>query len=115
LIILFIYTKDILEFVFSSADEGTIVFMRIFIFVMLFDVPSILLGYPLLGAFGYTHFVNYSLVTTAVIYLLLLAVLYFVGILSAKVVAFLYICTIFIELSMRMYGVNKYRLWREHV
>jgi len=115
LMVLFFYTQEILEFVFGSATEGTVMFMQIFIFVMILDVPSILLGYPMLGAFGYTNYVNYSLVATATIYLLLLALLYFVGVLSAKLVAMLYIFTIFIEFSLRAFGVYKYKLWRENV
>ena len=115
LMVLFIYTQEILEFVFGSTLDGTVMFMQIFVFVMILDVPSILLGYPLLGAFGYTNYVNYSLVATAIVYLLLLAVLYFIGLLSAKLVAMLYIFTIFIEFSLRAFGVYKYKLWSENV
>jgi PST family polysaccharide transporter len=115
LMVLFVYTQEILEFVFGGSSETTILFMRIFIFVMVLDVPSILLGYPLLGAFGYTNYVNYSLVVTAVIYLVSLFVLYLIGVLSAKIIAILYIFTIFIEFSLRAFGVYKYKLWSENV
>lgn len=113
--ILFVYAQDILELIFGNASPTTVVLVRIFVFVMLMDVPSILLGYPLLGAFGYTHYVNYSLVITAILYLAGLGVLYFVGIASVKTIALLYVFTISIELALRIFGVIKYRLWREHV
>ena len=115
LMVLFVYTQEILEFVFGSSSETTILFMRIFIFVMVLDVPSILLGYPLLGAFGYTNYVNYSLVVTAIIYLVSLFVLYLIGVFSAKIIAMLYIFTIFIEFSLRAFGVYKYKLWSKNV
>jgi len=115
LVVLFVYTNEILELIFGSSSEGTVVFMQIFIFVMILDVPSILLGYPLLGAFGYTNYVNYSLVITAIVYLLLLTILYVMGMLSAKVIAILYIFTIFIEFTLRAFGVYKYKLWSENV
>ena len=115
LIILYSYTEEILELVFGTSSELTVTIMRIFVIAMLFDIPSILLGYPMLGAFGYTNYVNYSLVITAVIYLLALATLYFIGVLSVKIVAILYISTIFIELFLRAFGVYKYKLWRENV
>ncbi len=115
LAILFLFTEPLMRFVFGTVSDETVMFMRIFVFVMLLDVPSILIGYPLLGAFGYTHYVNYSLVATAFIYLLLLAILYIIGILSAKMVAMLYIITIAIELSLRIFGVYKYKLWRKDV
>jgi hypothetical protein len=69
----------------------------------------------LLVAFGYTNYVNYSLVVTAVIYLVSLFVFYVVGVLSAKNIAMLYILTIIIEFSLRAFGVYKYKLWNENV
>ena len=113
--VLYIYAQEILELIFGTASETTVMLMRIFVFVMVLDVPSILLGYPLLGAFGYTNYVNYSLVATAVIYLVALAILYGLGLITAKIVAILYIFAIFIELALRANGVRKYRLWRENV
>ncbi len=115
LVILFVFTEDILDLLFGSHSFMTVSLIRIFVFVMAMDVPSILVGYPLLGAFGYTHFVNYSLVITAVIYFILLTIMYLFGLVSAKTVAFLYLFTIAIELGLRVYGVVKYKVWRNNV
>jgi PST family polysaccharide transporter len=111
LAVLFVFTQQLMAFVFGVVSDETVMFMRIFVFVMLLDVPSILLGYPLLGAFGHTHYVNYSLVATAIAYLSGLALLYFSGVLSAEMVAYLYIAAIALELSLRVYGVRKFGLW----
>ncbi len=113
--VLFTYAQEILELIFGSASSTTVMLVRIFVLVMLMDVPSILLGYPLLGAFGYTHYVNYSLVITAILYLVGLGMLYLMGIASVKSIALLYVFTIFIELLLRGFGVIKYQLWRENV
>ena len=113
--ILFVYAQEILELIFGSSSPVTVMLIRIFVFVMLADVPSILLGYPLLGAFGYTNYVNYSLVATAVFFLIGIAVLFTVGAAGVKTIALLYVFTICIELFLRIFGVAKYRLWRENV
>ncbi len=113
--ILFVYAQEILELIFGSSSPVTVMLIRIFVFVMLADVPSILLGYPLLGAFGYTNYVNYSLVATAVFFLIGIAVLFTVGAAGIKTIALLYVFTICIELFLRIFGVAKYRLWRENV
>jgi len=114
LLILFIYTESILNIIFGTYSETTVLLLRIFVFVMLLDVPSILLGYPLLGALGHTNFVNYSLVVTAIIYISVILILYLFDILTPLLVAIIYVVTIFIEVMLRVYGVTyKYKIFKK--
>jgi PST family polysaccharide transporter len=110
--LLFIFAPEILEFIFNTSSNLSVYLIRVFAIVMLFDVPSILLGYPLLGAFGYSNYVNYSLVVTAFLYIVLAMCAFFANILSVKLVAILYFVTIFFEFLLRVYGVYKYKIFK---
>jgi PST family polysaccharide transporter len=109
---LFIFAPEVIELIFNVSSNLSVAILRIFIFLLLFDVPSILLGYPLLGAFGYRNYVNYSLVATAILYLVLLFVGYLANILTVKLVAILYFVTIVFEFLLRAYGVYKYKIFK---
>jgi PST family polysaccharide transporter len=110
LAILYFFTKDIMIFIFGECAQMTVTILHIFILVMILDIPSILFGYPLLGALGYTHFANYSLVVAAVVFIVALAILYALGMLTAQSVAWLYVFSIVIELSLRIWAIRKYKL-----
>ncbi len=109
----FYFAPELLTFAFGEYTETTLIIWRIFIFVILLDIPSVFLGYPLLGAFGRTHYVNYSLVFTAIVYLILLFALYGLGLITIETVAWLYVATILLEFSIRLFGSIKYKLWRK--
>jgi PST family polysaccharide transporter len=109
---LFIFAPEVIELIFNVSSNLSVAILRIFIFLLLFDVPSILLGYPLLGAFGHSNYVNYSLVATAILYLVLLFVGYLANILTVKLVAVLYFVTIVFEFLLRAYGVYKYKIFK---
>jgi PST family polysaccharide transporter len=83
----------------------------VFVIAMLLDVPSILMGYPLLGAFGYTNYINYVIVFSSLVYLFCLIVLYLFGMLTVKFVALLYVFTIGVGVIMRVYGIYKYKIF----
>jgi PST family polysaccharide transporter len=113
LLILFIFTAEILDIIFSEHSMLTVWLLRVFIIAMLLDVPSILMGYPLLGAFGYTNYVNYVIVFSSLIYLFCLMILYLFGILAVKSVAILYVFIIGIGVILRVYGIYKYKIFIE--
>lgn len=110
-IICFFFTNQILQILFDISSEEIISLVRTFLVVIIFDVASVFLGYPLLGAFGHSSYVNYSLVLTALIYLCILSVLYISGHVSIFSVAYLYLFTIIFEFGLRFYGSIQYKLW----
>ena len=110
LIILFIFAEQILNIAFGTSSDLSVYLVRVFSILMLLDIPSIMIGYPLLGAMGYTNYANYSVVAVAIFYLLLLLILYLLNILNVKMVAWLYVLAVIVELSIRLFGVYKYKL-----
>ncbi|MBE2895835.1 oligosaccharide flippase family protein [Pasteurellaceae bacterium HPA106] len=112
-IILFFYTEYILAILFgtNAVTQETLYLVRIFSIIILFDVPSIFLGYPLLGAFGYYKYVNYSLVYTCLLYLILVSMLYLLNIISIYSLAYCYLATIIFEMSIRLFGTIKHKIW----
>ncbi len=110
----FYFAPEFLTLVFGGYKEITLTVWRIFVFVIFLDVPYIFLGYSLLGAFGYTHYVNYSLVFIAIVYLILLFGLFGLSLISIETVAWLYFFTIFLGFLSRLFGSIKYKLWSEN-
>ncbi|MBN6709945.1 oligosaccharide flippase family protein [Haemophilus haemoglobinophilus] len=108
----FLFTDTILQIIFNLSSPEIISLVRIFLVVILFDVCSVFLGYPLLGAFGYTNYVNYSLIVTALIYLFFLGIFYLFNSIDIFIMAYLYLATILFEFTLRGYGSFLYKLWK---
>jgi PST family polysaccharide transporter len=110
LICLFIFSKYLFQIIFGISPELSITIFNIFLIALIFNIPAVLIGYPILGAFGYTHYVNYTLVLTAIINLIMLGILYFSKIINAKTIAYVYLITVFIAFVLRAYGIKKYNI-----
>lgn len=110
--ILFFYTKEIFHLLFGIEANISISIAKIFSFVIAVEIPSILIGYPLLGALGHPNFVNYSLVITAVFYLVISLIMFYFDNISPENLAILYLVSVIFEFLLRFYGVVKYKLWK---
>ncbi|MFY0608230.1 MAG: oligosaccharide flippase family protein [Cyclobacteriaceae bacterium] len=106
------FTADIIfSLVFRDAGiESVFVFQRL-LFITLVIVPSILLGYPFLGAMGFSGFVNRSVMISSFLHITLLVVL----IILKEVTLMNVVLAIFITestvLLIRIYGTFKFGLW----
>lgn len=89
----------------------TIKIFRIFLVANLFGVPSVLFGYPFLGALGHTKFTNNSVIISSFYHIIALISLVIFNILTIYSIAFLFVTTVIVEFSIRFYGVKKYKLW----
>ena len=74
-------------------------------------IPSMMLGYPFLAAMGHPSFTNMSLVVTSLAHVLGLTILYFMNAITIGNVAIMVIVSESILLSVRVYGVRKYKLF----
>lgn len=74
--ILFVFAEDILRLVYGAeqATEEIITVLRIFAVTALMVVPSIMLGYPFLGAMGYAGRANRSVMYGAALHFAILTV-----------------------------------------
>lgn len=81
--------------------------LNIFLIALCISVPSILLGYPLLGAFGYGSFVNTSVVFAGILQGGVTVLICYVGLASAVTIASSVVVAESILLSLRLWKAIK--------
>lgn len=112
-IFVFIFAKQIIVIFYGNEMLEAYKILRIFCITVLFSSISGLIGYPLLGAMGYSKVVNHSLPLAALVHIISLCLLYFLNILDVFSIAYLTILPYFIMLTIRGLGIIKYNLWNE--
>ncbi len=109
-IILFFNTDKLINMLYGSGFQESILVLKIFCVGLFVVIPSILLGYPFLGALGFQRYANASVIFGSIFHLFALIIIskFFLSIYS---VAVLVILTELLVLSVRIYGINKHKLW----
>jgi len=107
----FIFAKDIISIFYGVAMTEAYKVLRIFCILFFVNVPSVLLGYPLLGALGHTHETNWSVVYSSIFHLIGLVTLISLKGLTIYTMAYMVLITTSVELLMRVIPVVKYKLW----
>ena len=87
--------------------------LRIFSIVVLITIPSILIGYPLLGALGHTKEANGSVIYGSIIHIIGLILLLVIGKMNIYSIALMVLITESIVFGLRFYNVLKYKLLKE--
>lgn len=100
----FLFTKEI-------GTESISVF-KIFLIANLVAVPSVLIGYPFLGALGFSNYANKSVIYSSLYHLLGLAIVVFVFEVTIFSIATLFVTTTIVECLIRIYGVKINGLWK---
>ena len=111
----FIFAKDIITIFYGFEMQEAYKIFQIFCFLFFVNVPSVLLGYPLLGAFGHTKICNYSVVASSIVHIIGLIILISLSKLTIYTMAMMVTLTTIIELSIRIVGTCKYKLLKEEV
>lgn len=111
----FIFAKDIITIFYGIEMQNAYKIFQIFCFLFFVNVPSVLLGYPLLGAFGHTKICNYSVVISSIIHIIGLIILISLDKLTIYTMAMMVTLTTIFELSIRIFGTCKYKLLKEEV
>ena len=109
---LYIFGNYIFDFLFTQkiGTESLEVF-HILLIANLIVAPSILIGYPFLGALGFAKYANMSVIYASLVHLLGLIILAFTNNISIYTVSSMVILTQSVDLYYRVYGVRKYKLW----
>lgn len=107
----FIFAKDIITIFYGSEMTEAYNVLRIFCVLFFVNVPSVLLGYPLLGALGHTHETNWSVVYSSIIHFIGLVFLISLHDLTIYTMAYMVLITTMFELLMRVIPVVKHKLW----
>jgi len=111
-VIIGMFLADYLIYILSGQHfYESVLVLRLMFIALLVVVPSILLGYPFLGALGYKNAANYSVIAGSVFHIIILSVCAVVDLMNLYLVAALVIATEVVVFSIRLYFIKKYRLW----
>jgi len=105
-IMTFIFSTEIVYVVFGQGYDESAILLKYFCFLAAVIVPTIFLGYPLLGAFGYEKHANYSVVIASILHFIIL--LYIYPFLSIYSMALLLIFTQIVVFTIRIHGVSMF-------
>jgi PST family polysaccharide transporter len=103
-----IYNADfIMSLIYKDAVIESVKVFRILLVECLLSIPSILIGYPLLGAFGYASYANFTVIVSSIFHIIVLVILFLTNNITVITVATLVVVTQIIVLSLRSIGVYK--------
>ena len=109
----FLFAKEFITIFYGTEMTEAYKILRIFCFVVLVTFPSILIGYPLLGALGHTKEANGSVIIGSIIHVIGLFMLFIIGKMNVYSIAFMVLITESIVFGIRAYSVLKYKLLEE--
>ncbi|WP_225049589.1 oligosaccharide flippase family protein [Priestia megaterium] len=104
-IILFLLSDFIISIIFGDNYSVSGHIFRIMLVATYISIPSMLIGYPLLAAFGHSKYANYSVLIASLIHIIMLLIGH--AHLNVYTVSYILIVTQIIVLTIRIYGVKK--------
>ena len=111
-ILFFFKSSDILFFLFKLNELKIInKILQILLVSSLFVVPSVLLGYPFLGALGKSKYANMSVIFGSIVHIILLCTIGFLGLISGVTVALSVLFTETCVLFYRLFYSKRLGLW----
>lgn len=102
----------VLDIVYGTADPNIPEVFRILVTACFVTIPSMLLGYPFLAAMGHPLYTNYTVMTTSVVHITGLVVLYIYGAISPITVAMMVVMSETLLILFRIWGVRRFRLFQ---
>lgn len=102
----------VLDIVYGTADPNILEVFRILVIACFVTIPSMLLGYPFLAAMGHPLYTNYTVMTTSVVHITGLVVLYIYGAISPITVAMMVVMSETLLILFRIWGVRRFRLFQ---
>lgn len=106
----FIFAKTFICIFYGEPMIEAYKILRIFCVIALLTFPSMLIGYPLLGAMGYTKIANGSVIIGSIIHIIGLALLYFFNKMNIYSIACMVFVTESVVFLVRAYYIYKYKL-----
>ncbi len=111
-LISFILTPLIITILFGKKMLPSTDMFRLFLIVILFEAPAILMGYPFLAALGYKKQTNSSVIYASLFNLLGIIFLILIIKVNPYSIVILLIFTNILVLGQRIYSINKFNLWK---
>ncbi|MBN1968727.1 MAG: oligosaccharide flippase family protein [Candidatus Delongbacteria bacterium] len=112
LVVVFLFSDLLFQLLFKEVNVLALQTFNLLLIACLLIVPSALLGYPFLAALGHPKYTNYSVLVSSIIHLSVLTILVVTNSVSLFYIPYAILLTESIVLSIRIYGVKKYRLWQ---
>lgn len=109
--IVFIFAKEIITIFYGIEMVDAYKILRIFCCVAIVDIPNILMGFPFLGALGFTKEANISVIVASFVHIFGMGLLILFNRLDVYSIAYLVFVTICIVAGLRIYAIIKHRLW----
>lgn len=110
-VVAFIISEQAISIIFGPNYQVSVTLFNIMLVSCFISIPSMLIGYPLLAAFGNSTYPNYSVLAGSIVHIILLLLLIQLG--NIYVVASILIVTQLVILSIRYYGVRTV-IFRNH-
>jgi PST family polysaccharide transporter len=103
-----IFESDlIMKSIYSDVNLQSVFVLKILLFACLFTVPSVLLGYPYLGAFGFARLTNLTVIISSIFHVSILGSLFLLNKLTIYSVAYSVLFTEMVVFFLRVFFVRK--------
>ena len=102
----------VLDIVYGTADPNILEVFRILVTACFVTIPSMLLGYPFLAAMGHPLYTNYTVMTTSMVHITGLAILYVCGMIAPITVAMMVVVSETLLFLFRIWGIRRFGLFR---
>ncbi|ABO68600.1 oligosaccharide flippase family protein [Geobacillus thermodenitrificans] len=103
-IVIFIISDQIIILLFGKEFLLSSNIFKIMIVATYISIPSMLIGYPLLAAFGYANYANYSVLIASILHII--AVIIIIPFANIYIITSVLIVTQLIVLGIRVYGMK---------
>ena len=109
-IIVYLFSVEIIDIMFNIASAEVNTILLIFVTSSILHVPAILLGYPLLAAFGYPKYANLSVIYSSIFHLMGLVFLVLLNQIDIYSIAYMVLATESVVFFTRLYYAKKSKL-----
>lgn len=111
----FIFAKQFIAIFYGANMMFAYKILRIFCIISLIVFPSMLVGYPLIGALGHTKEANRSVIVGSIIHIIGLFTLFITKNMNVYSIAFMVLITESIVFAIRVNAIWKYKLLKENI
>lgn len=109
-LLIFIFAKEFIVLFYGIEMEEAYKILRIFCIIIIVTCPSTLLGYPLLGAMGYTKEANSSVIIASITHIIGLTILYLTNKMNIYTIAYMIFISEFVLFIQWLMYILKYNL-----
>lgn len=110
-VFMYLFAKQFIVLFYGADMLNAYKLLRIFCIGTFIVIPHVLLGYPLLGAFGYSKEANMSVIVPSITHIIGLFILFVTGNMNIYSIACLAVFTEYVVFAMRIYWVKKYKIF----